>query len=152
MSSRNRSSHRHSSANDWHCPRCKVKIFGSKSKCSKCGTPERARNDWVCPGCDGLIFASKAQCLKCEIYKPVPVFKVPPPPTPEEIAAKEQKQKEMEELLQKYKDYDANPSLCGHGNRVPYGRKLDCSGYGYGTCAYGLCTHQQCRVECYKCS
>ena len=148
---------KHSSDDDWNCPRCKVLIFGSKNECSKCKTPWRARNDWVCPKCDGLIFASKAQCRKCKINKPAPTpiaapsAYVAPTPTLEELEVEAKKKQEQKEFNQKYADYNANPLLCRHGNKVPYDREVDCSGYIY-DCAYGLCTHKVHRAGCYKCN
>ena len=149
---------KHSSDDDWNCPRCKVLVFGSKNECSKCKTPRRARNDWVCPKCDGLIFASKAQCRKCKINKPAPIpiaapsAYVPPTPTLEELEAKAKKQWEDEELLRKIDDYHANPPLCSHGYKVPYEWDIDCSKYGgYSKCAYAPCKHSEHKVRCYKC-
>jgi len=48
---------------DWHCPKCKTLVFGSKGACFQCGYEKR--NDWACPACLSLVFASKSACFKC---------------------------------------------------------------------------------------
>jgi hypothetical protein len=52
---------------DWKCPKCKVMIFSSKNKCTKCNS---RKGDWECPKCNGIIFASKKKCLKCDVENP----------------------------------------------------------------------------------
>ena len=54
-------------AGDWHCPRCKTYVFGSKASCLKCGYEKR--NDWACPSCQSLVFASKLACFKCGTHR-----------------------------------------------------------------------------------
>ena len=44
--------------NDWMCPGCGGRVFGSKSSC-RCGVK---KGDWNCPNCRTLVFASKSQC------------------------------------------------------------------------------------------
>ena len=65
------------SPNDWYCPGCNFKIFGSKDKCLKCNIYRNSENinttiknnDWYCLGCNFKIFGSKDKCFKCNIYR-----------------------------------------------------------------------------------
>lgn len=73
--------------NDWICPECNVLIFGSKSQCNKCKTPNptprkfiassadvnanrKFNSDWICPICTEMIFDSKKECKKCKTQNP----------------------------------------------------------------------------------
>eukprot|EP00029_Vermamoeba_vermiformis_P005575 TRINITY_DN1976_c0_g1_i2.p1 TRINITY_DN1976_c0_g1~~TRINITY_DN1976_c0_g1_i2.p1 ORF type:complete len:278 (-),score=25.86 TRINITY_DN1976_c0_g1_i2:478-1311(-) len=59
--------------NDWYCPSCSDKVFGSKGVC-RCGQVRDASTmkpgDWICPSCSGYCFGSKDQCGKCFTAKP----------------------------------------------------------------------------------
>lgn len=87
----------------WWCPRCDFSIYGSKDKCSKCGTMRPApkavsaavtaatatvpsvtfkEGDWICPRpqCKAHNFRSRSGCHKCGTIGPLPLPTLAPAP------------------------------------------------------------------------
>jgi len=77
---------------DWWCDNCRMKIFGSKPCCIKCGTkrpestdastkksdkpknksdtPQKKPGDWFCPNCNEMQFAKNKNCRTCNLERP----------------------------------------------------------------------------------